>query len=161
MIVIQWHSLFTITYFTLHCYRFRIGLMREQFIALGLPLWTHLQTWSGCFYLARNSKICPVYHFLESVEKQHPGVFAHPKIYNKTLFTMILYNSENSICGIRPFSHPLFCHSSVVNHTVRHLSCSSDSEPVMRLASLDYKILLQSPPLTLLAESAPVGNRSI
>jgi len=103
----------------------------------------------------------PCLSLLESVEKQHPGVFAHPKIYNKTLFTMVLYNSENSICGIRPFSHPLFCHSSVVNHTVRHLSCSSDSEPVMRLASLDYKILLQSPPLTLLAESAPVGNRSI
>jgi len=31
-----------------------------------------------------------------------------------TFFTMILYNSENSICDIRLFCHPLFCHSNVV-----------------------------------------------
>jgi len=31
------------------------------------------------------------------------------------LFTMILYNSENSIRDIKPFSRPLFCHSSAVN----------------------------------------------
>jgi len=30
-----------------------------------------------------------------------------------TLFTMILNDSENSICDIRPFCHPLFYHSSV------------------------------------------------
>jgi len=33
------------------------------------------------------------------------------------LFTMILYNSENSIRDIRPFCRPLFCHSSVVKYT--------------------------------------------
>ena len=31
-----------------------------------------------------------------------------------TLFTTILYNSEKSIRDIRPFCHPLFCHSSGV-----------------------------------------------
>jgi len=34
-----------------------------------------------------------------------------------TLFTMILYNTENSIRDIRPFCRPLFCHSSVAKHT--------------------------------------------
>jgi len=33
-----------------------------------------------------------------------------------TLFTMILYNWENSIRDIRPFFHPLFCHSSVAKY---------------------------------------------
>jgi len=37
-----------------------------------------------------------------------------PKTYKLTLFTMIVYNSENSIRNTRPFCHPLFCHSSVV-----------------------------------------------
>jgi len=53
---------------------------------------------------------------------------------------MILYNSENIIRDIRPFYRPLFCHSSVVKYTVRHLSYSS--EPVMRL---DHQTLLKSP----------------
>jgi len=34
-----------------------------------------------------------------------------------TLFTMILYNSENSIRDIRPFCHPLFCRSSSAKYT--------------------------------------------
>jgi len=34
-----------------------------------------------------------------------------------TLFTMILYNSENSIRDIRLFCRPLFCHSSFVKFT--------------------------------------------
>jgi len=34
-----------------------------------------------------------------------------------SLFTMILYNSENNIRDIRPFCRPLFCHSSVVKYT--------------------------------------------
>jgi len=34
-----------------------------------------------------------------------------------TLFTMILYNSENSICDIRPSCRPLFCHISAVKCT--------------------------------------------
>jgi len=34
-----------------------------------------------------------------------------------TSFTMILYNSENSIRDVRTFCRPLFCHSSVVKFT--------------------------------------------
>ena len=34
-----------------------------------------------------------------------------------TVFTIILYNSENSIQDIRLFCRPLFCHSSVVKYT--------------------------------------------
>ena len=37
--------------------------------------------------------------------------------YELTLFTMIVYNSENSIRNTRLFCHPLFCHISVVNYT--------------------------------------------
>jgi len=37
-----------------------------------------------------------------------------PKIYESNFFTMILYNSENSIRDVRPFCHPLFRHSRVV-----------------------------------------------
>jgi len=33
-----------------------------------------------------------------------------------TLFTMILYNSENSIRDIKPFCHPMFGHSIVVKY---------------------------------------------
>jgi len=42
------------------------------------------------------------------------GAIALPKTYELTLFTMIVYDSENSIRNIRPFCHPLFCHGSVV-----------------------------------------------
>ena len=63
-----------------------------------------------------------------------------------TFFTMILYNSENSIRDIRPFCSQLLCHSSLWD--LLHLSYSR--EPVM---TLDYQILLKSPPLTLLAGS--------
>jgi len=35
-----------------------------------------------------------------------------------SFFTLILNNSENSIGDIRPFCHPLFCHSSVVRYTL-------------------------------------------
>ena len=34
-----------------------------------------------------------------------------------TFFTMILYNSDNSIRDIRSFWRPLFCHSSIVKYT--------------------------------------------
>jgi len=34
-----------------------------------------------------------------------------------TLFTIILYNSENNICDARPFCRPLFCHRSAVKYT--------------------------------------------
>jgi len=36
------------------------------------------------------------------------------KTYELTLFTMIVYNSENSIGNTRLICHPSFCHRSVV-----------------------------------------------
>jgi len=44
-------------------------------------------------------------------------VIAPPKTYKLTLFTMTVYDSENSIRNTKPFCHPLFCHRSVVNYT--------------------------------------------
>jgi len=44
------------------------------------------------------------------------GAIAPPKTYELTSFTMILYDSENSIRNTRPFCHPLFCHRSVVKY---------------------------------------------
>jgi len=35
-----------------------------------------------------------------------------------TLFTMILYNSQNSIRDVRSFGLPLFCQSSVVKNSL-------------------------------------------
>jgi len=55
------------------------------------------------------------------------GAIATTKLTKLTLFSMILYNSDNSIRDMRTFCHPLFCHSSVMN--ILHLSYSS--EPVM------------------------------
>ena len=43
------------------------------------------------------------------------------KLRKVILFIMILYNSEGSICDIRPFCHPLFCHSSVVKSSLSAL----------------------------------------
>ena len=40
-----------------------------------------------------------------------------PKTYEKTLFTNIFYNSENSIRDIRRFCRRIFCHSRVVTYT--------------------------------------------
>jgi len=42
---------------------------------------------------------------------------APPKAYELTLFTIIVYNSENSIRNTRPFCLPLFCHRSIVKYT--------------------------------------------
>jgi len=46
---------------------------------------------------------------------------APPKTYEVTLFTMIVYNTENSIRNTRLFCHPLFCHRSVVKYTSSRL----------------------------------------
>jgi len=43
------------------------------------------------------------------------GAIVPLKLTKVTLFTIILYNSENS--DIRPFCSPLLCHSSVVQYT--------------------------------------------
>jgi len=42
------------------------------------------------------------------------GVISPPKTFESNFFTMILYNSENSIRDIRLFCRSLFCHTSVV-----------------------------------------------
>jgi len=65
-----------------------------------------------------------------------------------TFFTTIIHNSENNSRDIRSFCRPVFCHSSVVKYT----STLLQNKPVMRL---DCQILLKSPPLHLLAVSAP------
>jgi len=46
-----------------------------------------------------------------------------------TLFTIIFYNSENSIRYIKPFGRPLFCHSS----DAKYNSSPFCNEAVMRL----------------------------
>ena len=51
------------------------------------------------------------------------GTIASPKTYELALFTMIVYNSENSIHNTRPFCHPLICHRSVVKYTSSLLQC--------------------------------------
>jgi len=43
----------------------------------------------------------------------HPLPIKPTKI---TLFTLILYNSENNIRDVRSFCRPLFCHSCVVKY---------------------------------------------
>ena len=63
----------------------------------------------------------------------------HGKSRSITLFTMILYSSENSIHDIlRLFA--IRCVVTVMLWSILHLSCIS--EPVMRL---DYQMLLKSP----------------
>ena len=61
----------------------------------------------------------------------HRGRLGRSPLLKRTkvsFFTMIRYNSENSITYIRLFCHPVFCHSSVVTSGVfkgrraRHLS---------------------------------------
>jgi len=52
------------------------------------------------------------------------------KLTKVTLFTMILYNSENSIRDVRSFWGQLFCHSGVVKYTsslshVMRLDCQT------------------------------------
>jgi len=68
-----------------------------------------------------------------------------PKTYESNFIYHDFLQFENSICDIRPFCRPLFCHSSFVKYTLSYIS-----EAVMRL---DYLILLKSPTLTLLAGS--------
>jgi len=49
-----------------------------------------------------------------------PGAIVPPKRMKVTIFTMILYNEENSIRDIRPFYRPLL-------RSILHLSCSGDT----------------------------------
>jgi len=46
----------SVTHFTLHCYRIRIALTRERFVALGLPSWTHLQTRHWCVFTLQGTR---------------------------------------------------------------------------------------------------------
>jgi len=77
-------------------------------------------------------------------------VITHRETYESNFFHHDFENLEKSVRDIRPFWRPLFCHSSVVKYWLFHLFYSS--EPVMRL---DCQISLKSPPLNLLAGSAP------
>ena len=79
------------------------------------------------------------------------GTIAHLKPAKVTLFTMILYNSENGIRDIRPFSIPFICHSSVVKYISFLLQQRSRQET--RLANN-----AEIGPLNLLAGSAPAYN---
>jgi len=56
--------------------------------------------------------------FLHTEPEVDPGRVDCPalKPIKATLFTMIVYNLENSIRDIRPFYHQLFCHSSVMKY---------------------------------------------
>jgi len=45
------------------------------------------------------------------------GAIAPPKTYELTLFTTIVYNSENGIHDTKLFCHPLFCHRSFLKYT--------------------------------------------
>jgi len=69
----------------------------------------------------------------------NPGGNRPPISYKLTLFTMTVYNSEDSIRDVRPFcSH---CFVRAMLSSLFHLFYSSD--PVMRL---EFQILLKSPP---------------
>ena len=46
------------------------------------------------------------------IQRGQLGQLPHAKTTIVTLFTTILYNSENSICDRSPFFRPRFCHSS-------------------------------------------------
>ena len=69
------------------------------------------------------------------------GVIVPLKPTKVTLFTMILYDSENSTSDARSFGRLLFCENSVVKNALSLLH--QPSEPVMRL---DCQILLKSLP---------------
>jgi len=72
------------------------------------------------------------------------GAIAPLKFTKVTLFTMILYNWEDSIRDMRPFCRPLFCHSSVVMHTSSLLQPWTRNETPLTFS-----------PLTFLAGSDP------
>jgi len=79
------------------------------------------------------------------------GAIAPPKTYESTvtLFTMILYNSENNIRDTRPFCRPLFCHSSVVKYV------SSLLQYILQNDAWLPSISEIAPPPTLLAAVRP------
>ena len=54
---------------------------------------------------------------LRSGSKGSDWAIAPPKPLKVTFFTIIVYNSENNIRGIRLFFRQLFCHTSVVKYT--------------------------------------------
>ena len=62
-----------------------------------------------------------ILEFLHLLPRADPGgaigAIAPLKPTKVTSFTMILNDSENSICDKRPFCYPLFCHSSVAKST--------------------------------------------
>jgi len=94
-------------------YHFSIDLKIENLV---LEIWfliNHLKkgtlgcarTWSEASWIQR------------LIQRGAIGAIAPPKTYKSNFFTMMFYNSENSICDIRPVCRPLFCHSKVVKYT--------------------------------------------
>jgi len=80
--------------------------------------------------------------------KDPGGTIAPLKPTKVSLFTIIFYNSKNNIRDISLFCRPLFCHSSVEKYTSSILQ-------QWTVMSVECQILLKSPPLNLLAGSAP------
>ena len=63
--------------------------------------------------------IWPTKHGLHQGRTREGRLGPSPPLKPKKVafITNILYNSENTIRDIRPFRHPLFCHSSAVKYT--------------------------------------------
>jgi len=59
----------------------------------------------------------PLDVFLTTSQGRTRGLISPLKPPKVTLFTMILFNSKNSIRDERPFYRPLFCYSNVVKDT--------------------------------------------
>jgi len=95
------------------------------------------------------------------IQEGNWGDRSPPKPTEGSLFTIILYNSENNIRVRRPFCRPLFCHSNVVKYTF-HLSCRDSTIAVTRRV-VDSTLSLggsgrrsiMAETITLLAGSAP------
>jgi len=76
-----------------------------------------------------------------------------PKTQEATLFTMTVYNSENSIRNTTRFCRPLFCHRNVVRYTSSLLKLWTRNETQLTN-------ITEIAPLTSLAGSAPGSKRA-
>ena len=92
-------------------------------------------------YEGKLKTLCASNHFQVSLNQGRiQGARSPPiKPTKATSFTMILYNSENSIRDVRPVCRPFFV--TAVLWGILHLPYSSK-----RILSLDCRILLNSPP---------------
>jgi len=67
--------------------------------------------------LQERGKLHIFYNETTKEEMLHWAIAPPLKPTKVTLFTTILYNSENSIRDVRRICRPLFCHSRFVNYT--------------------------------------------